>query len=188
MTKADQVRNARVLSVDETRKLIQAARKAGDYRGVPGPERALIYITACETGLRANELRLLELRDFDFDGSKLTVRPEVSKKSKEPVLPLKPSTSEMICQHSKYKMLSSMVFSVPAQPHLMIKSDLKAAGIEYTTEDGTAYFQSPPHLLNRTVSNLSQRQDAPEPYAALGSPVDLECLHPRRTGTRAGSD
>ncbi len=154
-TKADQVRNARPLHVAEIRKLIRKTRNAPDYRGIPGPERALLYTVACETGLRANELRLLMVDDFDFNGRNLTVRPEVSKNDTEAVLPMKSTTAEMVRDHVKHKLPNSLAFSVPAQPHLMIKNDLENAKIEYETDEGTAYFHSLRHAYATALSSAA---------------------------------
>jgi len=115
-------------------------------KSISGPERALIYLVACETGLRANELRLLRVNDVNFDGMTLTVRPDVSKNDRGAVMPLKPSTANLIREHTRQKMPSSRIFSVPLQPHLMIKADLARAGIEYKTDEGTAYFHSLRHV------------------------------------------
>ncbi len=161
-TKADQVRTARALRLDEMRTLIQKTRSGKDYRGILGPERALIYMLGCETGLRAGELRGLRVDDFDFDGLKVTVRPEVSKNGQVAVLPLKPSTAAMIQEHVKHKLPASQAFNVPAQPHLMIKADLKTAGIDYETDEGTAYFHSLRHIyataLQMTAGNVKTAQ------------------------------
>ena len=105
----------------------------------------MIYLIANETGLRANEIRTLAKSDFDFDKQTLTVRDSNAKNRKAAILPLKKSTTEMIKKYLQYALPKSLAFNVPAQPHLMIKYDLKKAGIKYKTDEGTAYFHSLRH-------------------------------------------
>ncbi len=145
ITKFDQNRPARTLSVDEVRTLIQTTLRAGEYRGISGKERALIYLIANETGLRANEIRTLKASDFDFKSQTLSVRDNNAKNRKVATLPLKKSTTQMIKEHLRYSLPTSLAFNVPAQPHLMIKSDLMKAGIPYKTDEGTAYFHAQRH-------------------------------------------
>jgi len=145
ITKSDQNRPARTLSIGEVRKLIQTTINAGEYRGISGKERALIYLIANETGLRANEIRTLAKSDFDFDNQTLTVRDSNAKNRKAAILPLKKSTAQRIKEHLSYALPKSLAFNVPAQPHLMIKYDLMKAGIKYKTDEGTAYFHSLRH-------------------------------------------
>ncbi len=56
-----------------------------------GPERALLYRVAAETGLRAGELRSLTARSFALagDAPTVTVAAAYSKNRREAVLPLK---------------------------------------------------------------------------------------------------
>ena len=145
VTDDDQRRPARVLSLEEVRKLIQTTSQAEDYRGIPGRERSLIYLLANESGLRANEIRQLKISDLDFEALTLEVRPEIAKGRKFAVLPLRASTAAMIQEHTKHRLSASRVFNMPAQPHLMIKADLERAGILYKTEAGIAHFHAQRH-------------------------------------------
>src|SRR5690606_29871399 len=49
----------RALTVDELQRLLRAAEAGPERKGMTGPERALVYRVAVETGLRAGELRSL---------------------------------------------------------------------------------------------------------------------------------
>ena len=153
VTDEDKERPARTLTIDEVRKLIQTTSRANDYRGIPGMERTLIYLLANETGLRANEIRKLKVSDFDFKAVTLKVRPGVSKNNKSALLPLRANTAAMIQSHlNNNKLPYSRAFNVPAQPHLMIKADLKRAGIPYKTEEGTAHFHAQRHNFATALS------------------------------------
>jgi integrase len=54
--KEDRRHDRRTLSLDELRRLIDAAERGGEYQGVSGRLRALCYRTAAATGLRFSEL------------------------------------------------------------------------------------------------------------------------------------
>ena len=152
VTDEDKKRPARTLTIEEVRKLIQTTSRAEDYRGIPGMERALIYLLANETGLRANEVRKLKVSDFDFEVVTVKVRPEVSKNRKSALLPLRANTAAIIQSHVKQKFPTNKAFKVPAQPHLMIKADLERAGIPYKTDEGTAHFHAQRHNFATALS------------------------------------
>jgi site-specific recombinase XerC len=59
----------RALSPEECGKLMKAARNGVRLQGLDGPERALLYRTALETGLRMNELKTLRVRNLDLDAT-----------------------------------------------------------------------------------------------------------------------
>ena len=163
VTSGDKKRPARTLAIEEIRMLIQTTFIAEDYRGISGQERSLIYLLACESGLRADEIRNLKPSDFDFAGHTVAVSDKTSKNRKAAVLPLKRDTAEMIQRHTKNKMPHIPAFNLPEQPHLMIKSDLARAGIEYKTEQGTAHFHSLRHnfatALDATAKSAKTAQN-----------------------------
>lgn len=59
-----------------------------------GYERALMYKTLAQTGLRSGELRELAWADLDLDAGWLNVRARVAKNSTEADLPLTPELVE----------------------------------------------------------------------------------------------
>ena len=73
-----------------------AAETGGEQFGVAGPERALVYRLAVESGLRAGEVRSLTRASFRF-GAKLatvTVEAKSSKRRRRDELPLRPDTAD----------------------------------------------------------------------------------------------
>lgn len=69
-----------------------AAAKSGEsYRGLSGADRALLYIVAANTGLRARELISLTADSFDLDADQPTVTVEAaySKHRRRDVLPVR---------------------------------------------------------------------------------------------------
>jgi len=60
--------------VEDLRKLINAAHAGPTYRGMTGPERALCYRLAVNTGLRFSEIASTTTRSFVLDSA----NPEVT--------------------------------------------------------------------------------------------------------------
>ena len=59
----------RPLTDDEFARLIRAAEAGDEFRGLSGPDRAVLYVTAGYTGLRASELASLTPASFQFDAA-----------------------------------------------------------------------------------------------------------------------
>lgn len=81
----------RTLSEGEFAELIAAASKGKPVRNVSGPDRAILYLVAVETGLRASELASLTPESFDLAGDRPTVTVEAaySKRRRQDVQPLR---------------------------------------------------------------------------------------------------
>src|SRR5262249_39571536 len=71
--KTDRGRDRRPFTLEELRRLLEAARIGPDRFGMAGQVRALCYWLAVETGLRANELRSLSRNSFALDAEAPTV-------------------------------------------------------------------------------------------------------------------
>ncbi len=79
-------------SVEELGLLLAAAGAGGILHGMTGPDRALLYRTAVETGFRWSECRSLTRASFNFESepATVTIRAEDAKNGKEETLPLRP--------------------------------------------------------------------------------------------------
>ena len=140
--RTDVRRKRRALSADELRKVIQAAREGEAWRGMLGPERAMLYRMAAETGLRWSELRSLRRASFDLHGKPptVTVNAGYSKHKREDCLPLRQETARALHRFFADAPALSNVAAFPNMPKgrvgaKMIKADLEAAGIP--VKDGT---------------------------------------------------
>jgi hypothetical protein len=71
--KEDRRHDRQTLSLDELRRLVDAADRGTDYHGMSGPLRALCYRTAAATGLRFSELACLNPESFDWEAPSVTV-------------------------------------------------------------------------------------------------------------------
>ncbi|MHC4702197.1 MAG: tyrosine-type recombinase/integrase, partial [Planctomycetota bacterium] len=134
--KQDIRRQRRPLEASEVMRLLKATQAASPRFGLSGRERAMIYRLACESGLRANELRLLTVGSFNFDNCTVAVRDHTAKNRKEKILPLKARTAAEIKELLASKLPAARAFKVPGKPVDMLRPDLEAAGIDYVDDAG----------------------------------------------------
>lgn len=82
----------RALLQEELWRLIEAAERRIPFRDLTGEDRAVLYLLAAFTGLRASELASLTDGSFDFvsEPPTLTVEAAYSKHRREDILPLHP--------------------------------------------------------------------------------------------------
>ena len=145
----------RALSRDEVNQLIEVTRMGPDRvatragRGqtttaiITGPDRAMLYDLAAGTGFRANELRSLTLESFHLDTADpmVTIHAGYSKDGHSTEQPIGSALAERLRDYLRGRG-PGRVFVVPEKTAKMIRADIAAAGLEYTTSDGTADFHS----------------------------------------------
>lgn len=178
--KAHPQRERRAFTSDELRKLIDTTWNGPDRRGrnihsasawfMTGKERAVLYMLAVETGLRANELRSLTRSSFDLESEvpTVTVQAAYTKRRRKDVQPIKPETAELLPLVMYGRSANEQLFTMPRREDLvrvMFKPDLEAAGIAYKDETGrVADF----HALRHTfITNLAQAGVHPKTAQAL---------------------
>ena len=90
----DRRHDRRDLAADEVARLLEATRPGPTRRNLCGPDRAMLYATSLYTGLRASELGSLTPESFDLDTIPPTVTVEAaySKRKRQDVLPLHPTS------------------------------------------------------------------------------------------------
>jgi integrase len=156
--KANRVHARRALMADECRALLVSAESGRENHGMRGPERALLYRLALETGLRANELRTLTRSALQLSGKQpsVTVAAMHAKNRKAATLPLRPVMAGLLASHVANMLPGATVFpAMPQSNHTaeMLKADLAAAGIKYEVENQFADF----HALRHTfITNLAR--------------------------------
>ena len=150
----------RALTVDETRRLLEAA---------PDHLR-LLYVAAMVTGLRAGELRSLTRKHLDTINSGLILEPAWTKNRKPGFQPLPKrlvgelesfSTSgvvQMLYQKffCKYECPNDALLYVPSHAARELDKDLEAAGIPKVTKDGKVAF----HALRTSFVTLTYEAGA----------------------------
>ena len=79
--RTDRRHDRRALGDDELVNLLDVTRRGPTRFGMAGPDRAMLYTLAVETGLRAGELRSLtwSCLDLDADSPTVTVKAAYSK-------------------------------------------------------------------------------------------------------------
>ena len=164
----------RALSPTELAGLIHATEKSETtFRGLDGSTRAILYRMATMTGLRASELASLTSASFDLAADMPTVTLEAgySKHRREDVLPLHPDLvtrlrqwlSALDRQQDDQRTVLAFNRAADAKPERlfpgtwpekaakMLRIDLDAARIAYSTDDGISDFHSLRHTF---ISNL----------------------------------
>ena len=121
----------RALSRDEYRWLVDATHHGPERCGMPGPERALLYAVAIQTGLRAGELRSLTRGDCRLKGDAPHVlcRAKATKNAKPAQQYLRGETAEALREHLRTKAPAAPAFTLPDPDEMagMIRADLHAA-------------------------------------------------------------
>jgi integrase len=120
----------RALLDEEVTWLIQAAEKGPVVRDMTGPERAMLYRLAVETGLRAGELASLTPASFhlaDLDAATVKVTAAYSKHRRDDILPLRRDVAEAVAAFIAGKPADARLFAVPPRTAEMIQTDLAAA-------------------------------------------------------------
>ena len=173
----DRRRVRRPLSAGEFDVLLQSAAEGPPIQHVSGPDRVVLYIVACYTGYRRNEIGSVHPGSFDFDSDPptLTVRAGYSKRRRDDVIPLRKDFSEIICQWlaSKADIDSAKpLFDITGKRTAeMIRKDLERVGIPYVDQNGHyADF----HALRKTfISNLSKAGVSPKTAQVLARHSDI---------------
>ncbi len=147
---AQSTRQRRALTAEELARLLATTRagpprdgSTGDERegGIPGPERALLYRMAAETGLRRNELRTLHVTDLDIadtERANVSVRATNTKNRREAHLPLRPDLATELRAHVRERLPTARVFTLPKdfRAAVLLRADLAVADIEYEDAAG----------------------------------------------------
>jgi integrase len=133
----------RALGADLFAQLVEAARVGKAFRGLTGPDRAILYTTAAYTGLRASELASLTPESFELDAAlpTLTVEAAYSKRRRQDTIVLRPDLAKLLGEYITPKEPGCPLWpgtwvDIGAE---MVRLDLAAAGIPYADERGLLY-------------------------------------------------
>jgi integrase len=127
-TATDRRHQRRAFTDEELARLIQAAENGPVVRGVAGPDRAMLYRVAVETGLRASELASLTPASFNLkDLPTVTVAAAYSKHRRDDVVPLRPDLARALVAYIDGKQTRVPLFKVPHKSAAMLRVDLRRA-------------------------------------------------------------
>lgn len=148
----------RAISKDELNHLLEVTKAGPEHYGMTGYERWLLYRIAFETGLRANELRSLLKKSFDFQNQTVVVIDAYSKNRRKSTQSI---TKELNLEFERYlsnKLPTAIVFKgtykseqLTKRTGNMLKLDLDEADIAYVDEAGR-YFDF--HSLRHQTGTL----------------------------------
>jgi len=134
----DRRRRRRMLTVEEWHRLESAAINGPDRYGLSGPVRAMVYATAIQTGLRANELRQLRRSSLHLDGERPFVVVEAGGTKNRTVARqyIRPELAERLRIHAAMMSPGAAVFALPDRRGLpaMLRADLEAARAAWLAE------------------------------------------------------
>jgi len=128
--RTDRRHERRALDDEELVRLIQAAERGPDVLGISGPDRAMLYRLAVETGLRASELASLtpeSLDLVDLNEASVKVAAAYSKHRRDDIVPIRRDLAEVLVAFLKGWPAGARLFAVPEKTAVMIRKDLAAA-------------------------------------------------------------
>ncbi len=167
--RADRRHVRRPLALDEIHRLLTVTQTEPARFGTTGPERAMLYHLALDTGLRANELRSLTRASFDLDSEcpTVTVAAAYSKRGRDDRQPLRAEMVEAIRPYLATKAPAAPAFLMPRKENVskMIRADFEAVGIARLDEAGRVVDF---HALRHTfITSLAQSGVHPKTAQAL---------------------
>jgi len=136
----------RVLGPDELPRLIDAAQHGE-------PFRAVLYLLAVRTGLRASECASLTAESFDLTGRTVTVQAAYSKRRRTDTLPLRSDLARLLVEWLSGRTGPLWPGTWLERSARMIRRDLEAAGIPYETAEGVFDFHG---LRHQFISDLAR--------------------------------
>ena len=130
-----------------------------------GPERAMLYRLAMETGLRSNELRSLSKSSFDLEADPpiVTVAAGYSKRRRNDTLPLRNETAKALRLFLAALTPETKVFKMPSKGNVvrqLLRPDLEEARKQWLAETEDAKERS-----HRHASDFLQYVDSAGRYA-----------------------
>lgn len=150
----------RALSAAELAGLIAAADGSGVvFRGLAGPDRAVLYLVAVATGLRVGELARLTPARFDLDADvpALNLHRKATKNKKAAEQPIPPVVATRLRAY-----LAGRPDADPIWPGLdsdwtadVFRLDLEAAGIPVVVGDEEATFHSLRHSFTSLLATFA---------------------------------
>lgn len=184
--RTDRRHDRRALATDECQRLLKVTTEEPMRFRMSGPERALLYLTALESGLRASELKSLTaaMCDFDSEIPTLTVKAAYSKRRREDIQPIPPSLTTALKAYTENCPADELVFrTMPPIDRLarMLRVDLQAAKIEY--RDGAGRVVDFHALRHTYITNLARSGVHPKIAMDLARHSDINLTLARYSHT-----
>jgi integrase len=187
--RVDRRHDRRDLSPEELARLFEAtlARKRS-FRGLGPVDRHTLYLTAAATGFRSSELFSLTPESFDLDADPptVTLAAKIAKNKKPVVQPLPAAVAGHLREYLAGRPPGVAVWlglgTWVEKAAMMLRHDLKAAGIPYVVQgpDGPLYADF--HALRHSFVTMLERSGAtPKTAQELARHSDIRLTLQRYT-------
>ncbi|MCH8854074.1 MAG: tyrosine-type recombinase/integrase, partial [Planctomycetes bacterium] len=135
----DRRHDRRSLETGELILLLGHTRSAPKHHGMSGPERAMVYELAVESGLRVREIESLTPASFHLgdDPPTVTVSAAYSKHQREDIQPIRPEFAQSLREFLADREDGESLFSFSGKAARMIRMDLASARESWLAEAGT---------------------------------------------------
>jgi integrase len=138
--KEDRRHDRRTISLEELRRLIDAAEHGPVVVGMTGSLRALCYRLAVSTGLRYSEISSITTGSFDWMAKSVTVAAAYTKNGDPAALPLPEDLADDIRAYVATLEPGAPVFPLPVDRGAYnLRIDLDAAGLPYRDAAGLVF-------------------------------------------------
>ncbi len=159
----------RALTHDEWTLLDAYVRSSPTSYGMTGQERALLYATAIQTGLRANELRSILRAHMNLTGKQPSILVEAknTKNRKTARQYIQPELASELLTLTAKKLAGAAVFPMPSKFDVadMLRKDILNARDQWLST-----FKEPQARIEAEASDFLQVRNS------LGQVVDFHCL------------
>jgi excisionase family DNA binding protein len=160
----DRRHDRRELEAAELRHLLATVRACPrPFRGLAGPDRFVLYATACGTGFRASSLASLTPESFDLAGDvpTVTLPARHAKNRRTKVQPIPPDLAELVRGYMADKPAGQAIWGGTwARDRTgaeMLRRDLEAAGIPYVVQGPDGPLFADFHALRHSYLTLGGR-------------------------------
>ena len=170
----DRRHDRRALTIPEISQLLHATEtnRKRSFRGLKGRDRWALYLLASCTGLRVSELASLRPTSFLLTGDCPTVKLQAAyaKNRQEASQPLPPMIIEPLKQYLAKKPANKLLWHGEwiTKAAMMMRGDLKAAGIPYKTNEGYADFHALRHSFISIAANSGAKPKIVQDLARHG--------------------
>jgi integrase len=138
--KEDPRHERRTISLEEIRRLIEAAESGPTFKSMTGPMRALCYRLAVASGLRYSELASITPESFAWQAGAITIRAAYAKNGVTATLPLPGDLMSDLARYVATLPAGKPIFPLPHDKGAaMLKEDLKRAKIQYRDSAGRVF-------------------------------------------------
>lgn len=176
------------MTMEQAARLLDATRRGETACGIPGPDRAMLYLVALTTGLRLGELGKVTVGSFKLDGPRPHVRvlAPTAKNKKETEQPLEASVAAELAAWLAGRDRASLLWRVPESGAEMIRGDLVAAGLPTEDEDGRRLdFHALRHTFCTWCGQRMSEQQAVEAMRHSDAKLTRRYTHVRKTELHA---